>query len=75
MMETPFETIRSVYDYFGWDYTQEAESLMRSYLDHKPRGKFGKHFYSFHDLGLDVATERARYREYQERFNVPSEVE
>jgi hypothetical protein len=75
MMETPFETIRSVYDYFGWDCTQEAESLMRSYLDHKPRGKFGKHFYSFHDLGLDVATERARYREYQARFNVPSEVE
>ena len=47
---------------------------MKQYLDHKPRGKFGKHFYSFHDLGLDLETERDRYRTYQERFGVVSEV-
>jgi hypothetical protein len=74
MMDAPFETIRGAYDYFGWDYTSEAESRMRAYLEHKPRGKFGKHFYSFDDLGLDLATERARYAGYQARFDVPSEV-
>lgn len=74
LMDGPFDTIRGVYEYFGWDCTAEAEARMRDYLAHKPRGKFGKHFYSFHDLGLDLETERARYRGYQERFNVPSEV-
>jgi hypothetical protein len=74
LMDAPFDTIRGVYESFGWDYTDEAESRMRHYLDHKPRGKFGKHFYSFYDLGLDLETERARYRGYQERFNIPSEV-
>ena len=74
LMDAPFDTIRGVYEYFGSDYTDEAESRMRHYLDHKPRGKFGKHFYSFYDLGLDLETERARYRGYQERFNIPSEV-
>jgi len=74
MMEQPFETLRGIYEYFGWDYTAEAEARMRSYLENKPRGKFGRHFYSFHDLGLDLETERARYRAYQERFDVPSEV-
>ena len=74
LMDTPFDTIRGVYESFGWDYTDEAESRMRHYLEHKPRGKFGKHFYSFYDLGLDLETERARYRGYQERFDVPSEV-
>ena len=74
LMDRPFETLRGAYGYFGWDYTPEAESRMRSYLEHKPRGKFGRHVYSFHDLGLDVETERARYRRYQERFDVPSEV-
>jgi hypothetical protein len=74
MMDVPFETIAGVYEYFGWEYTDEAETGMRAYLEHKPRGKFGKHFYSFDDLGLDLATERERYAGYQERFNVPSEV-
>jgi hypothetical protein len=74
MMESPFETIRGVYDFFGWDYDADAESRMREYLAHKPKGKFGRHFYSFFDLGLDLETERARYARYQERFDVPSEV-
>ena len=43
-----------MYGYFGWDYTPELESRMRSYLD--------------------LETERARYRRYQDRFRVPSEV-
>lgn len=74
LMAEPFATIAGIYDHFGWDYTDEAESRMRRYLEHKPRGKFGRHFYSFHDLGLDLETERARYRDYQERFGVGSEV-
>jgi len=74
LMDTPFDTLQGIYDAFGWSYTAEAEARMRDYLAHKPRGKFGKHFYSFHDLGLDLETERARYRDYQERFGVPSEV-
>ncbi len=74
LMDRPFDTIRGVYEYFGWDYTADAEARMRTYLDHKPRGKFGRHFYSFHDLGLDLATERARYGDYQACFDVPSEV-
>lgn len=74
LMAEPFDTIRAAYDAFGWDYSEEAERRMQDYLDHKPRGKFGKHFYSFHDLGLDLDTERDRYRAYQERFGVESEV-
>lgn len=74
LMDAPFDTLRGIYTYFGWEYGEEAEARMRAYLADKPRGKFGKHFYSFHDLGLDLETERARYRDYQERFDVPSEV-
>jgi len=74
LMDNPFDALRGVYDYFAWEYSGEAEARMRDYLADKPRGKFGKHFYSFHDLGLDLETERARYRGYQERFDVPSEV-
>ena len=74
LMSDPFGTLASVYAYFGWEYDANVDQLMRAYLENKPRGKFGKHFYSFHDLGLELETERARYARYQERYGVASEV-
>jgi hypothetical protein len=74
LMKDPFGTIARVYEGFGWKYSETAQRRMREYLDHKPRGKFGKHFYDFRDLGLDLETERARYADYQARYGVESEV-
>jgi len=74
VMKDHFSAIRTIYEHFGWEYTDTAERLMRTYLAQKPRGKFGKHFYDFNDLGLDLATERARYAKYQEHFGVESEL-
>jgi len=74
MMKDPFETIRGLYAHFGREYTPEAEQAMRDYLAAKPKGKHGVHDYSFHDLGLDLAEERARFVDYQERYDVPTEV-
>jgi hypothetical protein len=75
MLTDPFATIAKAYDHFGIEYTAEAERRMRDYLANKPQGKHGAHSYSFEDLELDLATERARFAAYQERFGVPSEVE
>ncbi len=74
MLQDPFGVIAQAYAHFGIEFTGEAEQRMRDYLAHKPRGKHGAHNYSFDDLGLDLATERARFAAYQERFGVPSEV-
>ena len=74
MLSDPFGTIGKVYDHFGIEYTEEAERRMRDYLANKPQGKHGQHSYSFDDLDMDLATERARFAAYQERFGVPSEV-
>ncbi|MEZ4217838.1 MAG: sulfotransferase [Myxococcota bacterium] len=74
MLSDPFGTIARAYAHFGIPYTKEAERRMRDYLAAKPQAKHGAHAYSFDDLGLDVATERARFAAYQERFGVPSEV-
>jgi hypothetical protein len=74
LMKDPFETIRGVYAHFGREYTAEADTAMRDYLAAKPKGKHGVHAYSFHDLGLDLEEERARFVAYQERYDVPSEV-
>ncbi len=46
---------------------------MRRFLAANPNDKHGAHRYTLADAGLDVATERARYAAYQERFGIPSE--
>ena len=47
---------------------------MRVHLDAHPQGARGGHAWSFADLGLDPATERARFARYQARFDVPDEL-
>jgi hypothetical protein len=74
LMADPWGTIAGVYKRFGFELTPEARARMQSYLAHKPKGKFGRHEYSFADLGLDLATERARFAVYQARCGVESEV-
>ena len=45
LMDAPWTIIEGVYSHFRWDYTDQARSRMKSYLENKPRGKHGKHFW------------------------------
>jgi hypothetical protein len=74
LMERPIETVRSVYDAFSMEFTKDHAERIRLYLAAKPRGKHGRHEYRVEDLGVDVAQERERFRAYQERFSVASEI-
>ena len=74
LMKDPMAVIASVYEWLELPLNAEVEGAMRGYLAAKPRGRDGRHDYSFADLGLELARERARFSEYQERFGVPSEV-
>jgi hypothetical protein len=65
--------VRRIYEHFGLELSLEAEERMRSFLAHNPRDKHGAHRYSLEDAGLDAATERERYRFYQDRFAIESE--
>jgi hypothetical protein len=74
LMSDPWGTISGVYRHFDLELTPQARSRMERYLAQKPKGKFGRHEYSFAELGLDLASERARFARYQERYAVKSEV-
>ena len=74
LTKQPFVVIPRLYEHLGIPFGDEAESRMRAYLDSKPRGGHGVHRYSFADTGFDLATERARFAAYQERFAVESEL-
>ena len=70
----PIASVAGIYDRFGLAFSPDAEARMRAHLEARPKDRHGAHHYSFEDTGFDLATERERFREYQERYRVPSEV-
>jgi len=74
LLQDPIGTIGAAYSHFGLALGDAVSSRMSEYLHHKPKGKHGAHHYAFEDLDMDLASERARFADYQKRFDVPSEV-
>jgi Sulfotransferase family len=74
LVAKPLETIAALYDAFGLRLSAAAEARMRAYLAAKPQGKHGAHRYDFSATGFERDAERERFRPYQERYGVPSEV-
>jgi hypothetical protein len=73
LMQRPSETVAGIYEHFGLEFTSDAETRMRAYLDAKPKGRHGAHSYDFADTGLDADQERKRFRAYYERYGVAVE--
>ena len=65
--------VRRIYAHAGWTLEPDAEARMRAFLAANPKDKHGAHRYGLADAGLDLATERARYRDYQEAHRIASE--
>lgn len=66
-------TVRRAYEHFGLELSDNAASNMQAFLDDNPSDKFGKHLYSFDDIGMDEARARELFRDYQTYFDIPSE--
>ena len=73
LMGDPVAAIGGVYKKLGWDFPQELQNAISAYAEQKPKAAAGAHRYSLEQFGLDPATERERFRFYQERFDVPIE--
>jgi hypothetical protein len=73
-MADPFVTIGAIYDQLGVPFGADAERRMRDFLaTHPGDGGGGGTRYAWADTGLDQHQVRARAREYQDYFDVPSE--
>ncbi len=70
LMDDPMTCIESIYHHFGMALSQRTADRMRTYLDAKPKGKFGTHQYQVDDTR---AGDRPLFADYQQRYNVPDE--
>jgi hypothetical protein len=74
LMEDPVSVLREIYAHYALEFGPVEAERIRAYLDAKPRGRDGRHEYRFEDLGVHIGSERERFKAYQERFSVPSEI-
>ena len=72
-MQDQIAVVGELYRALGRPLPPDTAQAMRDYLAGRPKDKHGAHEYSFADLGLDPAEERARFARYQRHFSVPEE--
>ena len=65
--------VERIYDQFGLDLKGDAVDAMGRFMDANKQGKDGKHTYAPEQYGIDVPTERERFRRYTDRYGIEAE--
>lgn len=71
-MHDPIGTMRKVYARFDEPFTAQIEAAMQKTLSANPKGRFGKHEYSLSEFGLTADGVRKHFKDYCERFSIPT---
>lgn len=74
LIADPVGTLSRLYAWLDVDFPAGVLASIETFLERRPQDKRGFHQYEFADTGLDLATERAKYVNYQERYGVVSEI-
>ncbi|NRA09937.1 MAG: sulfotransferase [Myxococcales bacterium] len=72
-LDDPLAATGRLYERFERPFPPALQEAMRETLAAPKQGERGEHDYAFEDLGLDRSAERARFRRYQQHFEVPDE--
>jgi hypothetical protein len=73
LMREPLAVMRKVYAALGDEFTQQAETGMRTWLADNPQDKFGRHEYKLAQFGLNPDELRSRFKRYLERYDIERE--
>jgi hypothetical protein len=71
-MRDPIGQMKKLYSHFDEPFTAAAENAMTAYLARNPKGKHGKHEYSLEEYGLTKEGVRRQFKDYVERFSIPT---
>ena len=72
VMRDPIGEVKKAYQHFNEPLTAEAATAMQAFMDNNPQGKHGKHTYQLEDYGLTKEQIRAHFKDYVERFKIPT---
>ncbi len=72
-MANDVATVEKVYKLAGHPMTDKIRTNLQHYMDHHPRGRFGRILYDPEELGMDLDWWRDQFRFYLDRFQVRTE--
>ncbi len=64
LVKNPIGTVQQIYDYFGYELTQEVIGDLGKYIADNPRYKHGEYVYSLEEFGLDAKDLTIRFGAY-----------
>ena len=73
LVADPVASVRRVDEHIGSELSPPTEAAVATYAAANRQGKYGRHSYSFGELGLDAADLRDRFAAYRERYEIPEE--
>ena len=71
-LKDPVGVMRRLYAHFDEPLSAEAETAMHALVAENPQGKHGKHSYTLEEFGLTAEGVRAHFKDYIERYRIPT---
>lgn len=65
--------VEGIYSQFGLELRADAIQAMGEFMEENKQGKHGAHTYTPEEYGIDVPTERERFRRYTDRYGIEPE--
>ena len=69
LVRAPLETVRRIYEYFGFEYSQVMENDMKRWLAENRQHKHGVHRYSLEQFGLNADDLHRKFASYYETYS------
>ena len=73
LVSDPTETVRQIYEYFGYEFNSDLENNLKQYMTQNPQHKHGVHRYSLEQFGLEANKVAQTFENYCLKFNLSSE--
>lgn len=71
LMQDPVAAVKSIYKQLDLDFDPDMPYKIKTYLDQRPRHKYGKHTYSETDFNLTNKEIRKQFKSYTEYYKIP----
>jgi len=70
LVADPIATVKRIYEYHDYPYSDAFEANMKQWLAQNPQHKHGKHEYTLEDYGLEPAVVEQAFKEYCAKFDL-----
>lgn len=68
LVQDPINTVKRIYDYFEYDYSEQMEKNLQRYIQKNRQHKHGVHNYSLEQFGLNVDRVNEKFQDYCQSF-------